>query len=233
MNWLLIVVLAIILFSAILGAAKGLLRLLFSLVAVVLLVGLVAYATPHISGFIQSHTKLGITISEHVAGKIEQSMESAVDATVASQEQSLEAAGIQLPEVLQQAIFEKGVNAAEGAIAQTGVYQQMGDQVAGIILAVLSFVVALLIALLIVFTIGKVTDLANKIPVVKGINRFLGFFAGGFLGFIIVWLLFMLIGIVSGTELGQSMLGQIQDNSFLSALYNDNLLLKLIVQFFK
>ena len=232
MNWLLVIVLAIILFSAVIGARKGFLRLLFSLIAVILLVGLVAYATPHVSGYIQEHTKLGAVISDHVAGKIENSMETAVDSAVDSQAQSLEAAGIHLPEILQEAIFEKGVDAAEGAIAQTGIYQQMGDQVAGIVLAVISFVIALVIALLILFVIGKVTDLANKIPVIKGINRFFGFFAGGFLGFVLVWLIFMLIGIMSGTSLGQLLLEQIQENQFLSVLYNDNLLLEIIVQFF-
>ena len=159
-------------------------------------------------------------------------MESAIDTTVESQEQGLEAAGIQLPTVLQEAIFQQGVDAAEGAIAQSGIYQQMGEQVAGLVLAVLSFVVALLIALLILFIIGKVTDLANKVPVVKGVNRFAGFFAGGFLGFVLVWLIFMLVGVMSGTQLGQLMLTAIQGSPFLSALYNDNLLLKLIVLFF-
>lgn len=231
MNWLLIVVLAIVAIAAILGAYKGFLRLLFSLVAVVLLICLVGYAAPHVSTFIQTHTNIGQAISLRIAEKLEVSMDTAIDSTVQSQEQGLEAAGIHLPDVLQELLFEKTVDAAQGAIAQTGVYQQLGDQVAGIVVTVLSFVIALVIALLIVFIIGKMTDLANKIPVVKGFNRVLGFFAGIFLGFVIVWILFMLVGVMSGTALGQNVLVAILENPFLTSLYNENLLLKIIVQF--
>ena len=66
MNWLLIVVLAIVAIAAILGAYKGFLRLLFSLVAVVLLICLVGYAAPHVSTFIQTHTNIGARILQDV-----------------------------------------------------------------------------------------------------------------------------------------------------------------------
>lgn len=231
MSWLLIVVLAIILVSAIRGAVKGFLRLLFSLAAVVILIWLVAFATPHISGFIQTHTAIGTKVAEYFSEKIELSMEGAMDSAVANQEQSLEATGIQLPNVLHQLVFETGVEKVEETVSQSGIYQQMGDQIAGVVLAVISFVIALILALVIVAIIGKITDLANKIPVLGGVNRFVGFFAGGFLGFVIVWLVFMVVGVMSGTQLAQLILTQIQDNVFLSALYNDNLLLKIIIQF--
>ena len=231
MNWLLIVVLAILAFGAIYGARKGLLRLLYSLVAVVLLVALVGYATPYVSGYIQTHTNLGAVISERVAEKLQSAAENAVDEAAQNQAQNLEDAGIHLPEVLADAIFEKSVDATQGAIAQSGAYQQLGDQVAGMLLMVLSFVVALVLALIVVFIIGKITDLANKIPVVKGANRFFGFLAGILLGFVVVWLMFMLIGVMSGSHLGQLALADIRSNVFLSALYDDNFLIKIILQF--
>lgn len=231
MSWLLIVVLAIILVSAIRGVVKGFLRLTFSFVAVIVLIGLVAFATPHISGYIQSHTSIGATVTEYFSEKIETSAENAIDTTVEAQEERLQDSGIQLPSVLSELIFEKGVDKAEESVAATGIYQYLGGQVADIVIAVISFVLALVVALVIVFIIGKVTDLANKVPVLGGINRFGGFLAGGFLGFVIVWLVFMLVGIMSGTQLAQLMLTEIQENPFLSAMYNDNLLLKVIVYF--
>ena len=49
MNWLLLVVAGLILFCAVRGWRRGLLRILYSLVSVVLLIGLISYATPYIS----------------------------------------------------------------------------------------------------------------------------------------------------------------------------------------
>ena len=53
MNWLLVIILIIILLLMIHGWRKGMLRILFSIVAIVVLIVLVAFATPHISGFIK------------------------------------------------------------------------------------------------------------------------------------------------------------------------------------
>ena len=64
---------------------------------------------------------------------------------------------------------------------------------AGWILAGGSYFVALLLAGLIVSMIGKSLRIINRIPVLKGVNRILGIFAGAFQGLIIVWLLFLLL----------------------------------------
>ena len=53
MNWLLLVVVGLILFCAIRGWRRGLLRILYSLISVILLIGLISYATPYISSYIK------------------------------------------------------------------------------------------------------------------------------------------------------------------------------------
>lgn len=231
MNWLLIIVLLIIVFSAVRGFWRGLLRVLFSLVSVIVLIGLVTFATPHVSQFIADHTQIDTVISENISAKIQNSAETAVDSAISNQKEGLEAAGISLPDVLEKHIFEKGVQGAEPAVADTGIYEQAGDQMAGIVIAVVSFLVALIFACIVVWLIGKATDVVNKIPIIKGINRFLGFFAGGFEGFIIVWLFFMLVSIISGSQLGQHLIHNINDSEFLAFLYNHNAVLAIVSNF--
>lgn len=231
MNWLLIIVLLIIVFSAVRGFWRGLLRVLFSLVSVLVLIGLVTFATPHVSQFIADHTQIDTVISENISAKIQNSAETAVDSAISNQKEGLEAAGISLPDVLEKHIFEKGVQGAEHAVADTGIYEQAGDQMAGIVIAVVSFLVALIFACIVVWLIGKATDVVNKIPIIKGINRFLGFFAGGFEGFIIVWLFFMLVSIISGSQLGQHLMQNINDSEFLAFLYNHNAVLAIVSNF--
>lgn len=231
MNWLLIIVLLIIVFSAVRGFWRGLLRVLFSLVSVLVLIGLVTFATPHVSQFIADHTQIDTVISENISAKIQNSAETAVDSAISNQKEGLEAAGISLPDVLEKHIFEKGVQGAEHAVADTGIYEQAGDQMAGIVIAVVSFLVALIFACIVVWLIGKATDVVNKIPIIKGINRFLGFFAGGFEGFIIVWLFFMLVSIISGSQLGQHLIQNINDSEFLAFLYNHNAVLAIVSNF--
>lgn len=231
MNWLLIIVLVIIVFSAVRGFWRGLLRVLFSLVSVIVLIGLITFATPHVSQFIADHTQIDTVISENISTKIQNSTEAAVDSAMVNQKEGLEAAGISLPEVLEKHVFENGVQGAEQAVADTGIYEQVADQMAGIIIAIVSFLIALIFACIIVWLIGKATDVVNKIPVIKGINRFLGFFAGGLEGFIIVWLFFMLVSIISGSQLGHELIQNIHDNEFLAFLYDHNAVLAIVSNF--
>ena len=231
MNWLLIIVLVIIVFSAVRGFRRGLLRVLFSLVSVVVLIGLITFATPYVSQFIADHTQIDSVISENISTKIRNSAEAAADSAINNQKEGLEAVGISLPEVLEKNVFDKGIQGAEQAVAGTGIYEQAGDQMAGIIIAIVSFLIALIFACIIVWLIGKATDVVNKIPVIKGINRFLGFFAGGLEGFIIVWLFFMFVSIISGSRLGQDLIQNINNNDFLVFLYDHNAVLAIVSNF--
>lgn len=227
MNWLLVVVLIIIVFAMIRGFNRGFLRVLYSLVAIILLIVLVGYATPHVSQFLKENTKIYTSVSDKWADKIQNSMEGAVDSTAQGQQETLDEAGIHLPSILEDYIFGDGVQKAQRSIEETGFYQQAGNQMADIIVAILAFLLALFLAVIIVWIIGKATDVVNKIPIIKGINRFLGIFAGVFQGFIVVWLLFLFITMISGTEIGKVLVSSIEENSFLSILYNHNILLEI------
>ena len=103
---------------------------------------------------------------------------------------------------------------------------------ADVIVGILAFLIALLLAVIIVWIIGKATDIVNKIPVIKGINRFLGIFAGALQGFIVVWLLFMLVALISGTSIGKILISCINDSRFLYVLYENNVILEIITSFF-
>ena len=70
----------------------------------------------------------------------------------------------------------------------------------------------------------------NHIPLIGGVNRFLGFFAGGFQGVILVWLLFALLSIMSVTSTGGVLTDSIEKNTFLSLLYQHNLVLSILGQ---
>ena len=230
MNWLLVVVLLIILFAAIHGACKGLLRVLFSLVSIVVLIVLVSFATPHVADFIQQHTGLDQRIAAQISDKMQASVETAAENTVESQQQGLESAGIHLPAALQKVLVKEGVSSAENTVSQSGIYDRTGEWMAGIIISVLAFLIALLIAAIIVGLIGKATDVVNHIPLIGGVNRFLGFFAGGFQGVILVWLLFALLSIMSVTSTGGVLTDSIEKNTFLSLLYQHNLVLSILGQ---
>ena len=119
MNWLLIVILIVFLLMIIHGWRKGLLRILFSLIAILVLIGLVSFATPHVSGFLKEHTGLYTMIEERCTQKIQTQVESDVEegANTASS-----VAGISLPEKVTAYLTDSG----EAAVESSGIYQTLG-----------------------------------------------------------------------------------------------------------
>lgn len=224
MNWLLIVVCAIILFCAIRGWNRGLLRILYSLISVVLLIGLISYATPYISSYIKNNTGVYAALEQRCTQAFRNSGQERVSDSV---DNGTSVAGVSLPEQVTSYITDSGNSLLE----QTGVYDALGKKMADWILAGVSYFVALLVAGIIVSMIGRSLRIINRIPVIKGINRTLGIFAGAFQGLIFVWLLFMLLSLFAGTEEGKMLIGQIDQNSILRYLYYNNVPSRILTGF--
>lgn len=71
MNWVLMLVLLVLVCCAIYGYTKGFLRIVFSLVAWVIVLVFVSWATPHVSQWIQENT----TIYEKIEAACEESVQ--------------------------------------------------------------------------------------------------------------------------------------------------------------
>ena len=227
MNWLFWIVVAIIVFFAIRGWNRGLLRILYSLISVVLLIGLISYATPYVTSYIKNNTGVYTLLEERCTQTLRNRGESAVEKEVDQQSDQTEVAGVSLPEHVTSYITDSG----NALLDQSGIYEAMGSKMADWILAGISYFIALLIAGFIVALIGRALRIVSRIPVIKGINRTLGIFAGGFQGLILVWLLFLLIALFAATDMGKQCIEQIDGNVVLRYLYYDNALSKILTGF--
>ena len=107
----------------------------------------------------------------------------------------------------------------------------LGSKLADWILAGISYFIALIAAGIIVSLIGRALRIVSRIPVIKGINRTLGIFAGGFQGLLLIWLLFLLLTLFAATDIGKMCIEQINQNVVLRYLYYDNALSKILTGF--
>ena len=222
MNWLLIVILVVFLLLLIHGWRKGFLRILFSLAAILVLIGLVSFATPHISGFLKEHTGIYTMLEERCAERIQTRAEGEAeteDSGDAPSESSV--AGISLPQKAVAYLTDGGDAAESGSV-----YQTLGGRAADLILSGASFLIALILAIIIVKLIDAGLGLVNHIPVLSGINRALGLFAGIFEGFLLVSIFFLFVALIAGTDLGKLLTGYIDESKFLSFIYQKNIILK-------
>ena len=225
MNWVLMLVLLVLVCCAIYGYTKGFLRIVFSLVAWVIVLVFVSWATPHVSQWIQENT----TIYEKIEAACEESVRRAALGKMeeGAAEQYGGAGELGLPESVMAQIVSGASGAADTVLAETGVYAGIAQSLAGFIVQGIAFVTVLILSWILVHVISALLGIVSHIPILKGVNRFTGMLAGLMEGLLIVWIAFYIVALCSTGETGRVIVSYINQSAFLKELYENNILLSL------
>lgn len=225
MNWVLMLVLLVLVCCAIYGYTKGFLRIVFSLVAWVIVLVFVSWATPHVSQWIQENT----TIYEKIEAACEESVRRAAQGKMeeGAAEQYGGAGELGLPESVMAQIVSGASGAADTVLAETGVYAGIAQSLAGFIVQGIAFVTVLILSWILVHVISTLLGIVSHIPILKGVNRFTGMLAGLMEGLLIVWIAFYIVALCSAGETGRVIVSYINQSAFLKELYENNILLSL------
>ena len=77
--------------------------------------------------------------------------------------------------------------------------------------------------------ISKVLGIVSRIPIIRGINKYLGTVAGALYGLMVIWIAFYIIALCSTSEVGGALISYIYESPFLTYLYENNLIVALIM----
>ncbi len=239
MNWVLIIVLVILAAGAMWGYYKGMLRIAYALAAWVLVLAFVVWATPHINRYLIENTSVYERIEAHCREVIHQTANEQLEATQPEEltehletESQLAELGMHIPESVIEGILGKTADAADTLLEESGVYEKLAEGLANFLLRGISFLTALVFAWLLVHIISQLIGIASHIPIIKGVNRVLGLFAGTIYGLLLVWLGFYITALASTGEWGRIIVSYIYESPFLTFLYENNLVLTLILKYF-
>lgn len=140
--------------------------------------------------------------------------------------------GMNIPDSVLESIIDDTVAAAGDFLDQSGIYSNIAAGLAKFVLDGISFLCASLFSWLIVNIISQVLGIVSHIPVLSGMNRTLGLFAGGIYGLIVVWIAFYIVALCNATDMGKIIVSYIYESRLLTFLYENNLVLTLILKFF-
>ena len=222
MNWVLMLVLLVLVCCAIYGYTKGFLRIVFSLVAWVIVLVFVSWATPHVSQWIQENT----TIYEKIES-VRRAAQGKMEEGAVEQYGEAGELGLDLPESVMAQIVSGASGAADTVLAETGVYAGIAQSLAGFIVQGIAFVTVLILSWILVHVISALLGIVSHIPILKGVNRFTGMLAGLMQGLLIVWIAFYIVALCSAGETGRVIVSYINQSAFLKELYENNILLSL------
>lgn len=222
MNWLLLVVIMFMALNIVVGYKKGMLRILYSLVAWLVILVIGAWVTPHVSEFLINNTAIESKIEEKCNDKIKDQFQAD------DEDKLVDNFSKTMPEPIVKLLFgEKGKD--EGLVGKSGLYDILSQKIARLMIDGISFVLAIIILSILFLLFFQVIKVVEKLPVLKDVNRVLGAGAGFLKGMLWIWIIFAIIAMGSTSELGNTLMSYIDDAKILSWLYNNNIVLMIIV----
>ncbi len=234
LNWVLILVVAILAGYTLTGYAKGFLKIVYSLVSWIVILVFVVCATPHIQDYLKNNTdiynKVVTYCEEAIREKAEQQMEeNEGEATSSITENELFIAiSEMLPEDLLKTLQEQTSEMTDELMENYGLYDKAAVALADLFLQGVATLVAMIAGAILSALLSAILGFIAKLPLIGFANRILGLAAGAANGLLIVWIAFYLVAVMCTTGLGSAVISHIYASQFLTYLYENNLVLSIL-----
>jgi len=223
MNWLLLAVIAILVICTIKGYASGFIKTVFAIFSLIVALIVASVATPAVSKGLQSNDKIYTMVYE----KIEETVD--FDGKIKKQaDQKNFIDKLPIPNSMKETLVENNNSEVYGSMAVDSFEEYVVSLLTKVVINALAFVVIFLAMVILLAILCRVLNIISKLPLLNELNKTAGLLVGVLQGFIIIWILFIVITVFSGTTFGQSLFEMINNNEILTMIYDNNLLLKLI-----
>lgn len=223
MNYLLILVIVILGGFALYGRHRGFIRTVFALFSMIFALLLTSWVSPVVSKELQKNEKAMSFVTNKVAKIV------TGDKIGNKKTDQLDYIGkLPLPKTVKNTLIENNT---------TDIYKAMGvDSFKDYITSAVSRIIinaAVYFAITILIIIGlallcQILDIISKLPLINGLNKTAGLLVGLLQGLIVIWIGCIFITMISSSKLGQTIFELINQDKFLSLIYNNNLLLRFI-----
>lgn len=218
MNWTLLAVIAILGLNVFIGLKRGLIKMVYSLVIMVVVMVITSIFAPKLATYLKNNT----TWDDALNKKTESFL---LDKGVISEEKKLDINELPIPNLIKDKIANLDSADFEGTYNEFIV-----NSVSNVIFSAIVYLVFFLILLALASVIGMLLDIVSKLPVLKQVNKLAGMAVGLVQGLLIVWLLAILVMVFGNFEFAATIHKQIDANGFLTFLYDKNLIMYFVTK---
>lgn len=234
MNLVLLIVGAILGLSVFLGYRKGLVKIVASLLATVIIVLLVGMFTPTVSQWIRKTTPLESVIKKEMVKILTEEPkegEGSVEGEFPKDEQISLIENAEMPEFFKEMLLENNNKEVYKALGVETFVDYTGAYVAKVLADIIAFLVTFIVVSIVVRIAIGALGIIDKLPLIGGVNRLAGAAVGVGIGIVFVWILFIVVTLCYDTDFGRLCFENIETNPILKTMYDNNLLMKYIVKF--
>lgn len=220
MNWLLVIVIATLIFCSWRGRKKGFVKTAFTIFSTIIAILITLWISPYVSKWIKSSDGLNEYVNRRVSENI---TTDDVGDSISEEVNYIEK--MKVPSIIKDSLIKNktpdvyeamNVNTFKGYVVQL---------ISTFIISVAVFLAIWIIVKIILSIISTTLDLVTSLPIIGDIDRIGGLLAGLVNGFLVIWIGLLLVTVFANTQLGQILFLQINDSQFLSVIYNHNLIL--------
>lgn len=240
MNWLLIIVILVLAGNIVWGFSRGFLRVIYSVLAWIAILVFVTWATPYVANVLTEKTNIDNRIESNLDEKLHELVIGDTNGQKEDREPDTQNPGqgkknyrdlqMKLPDAVTNKLFDTN-KIADQILEGSGAYDVVAGRATDLVMRVISFVLVLLIAVISFHLLSVVLKVVEKLPLIGGINRLLGLFAGLVKGILIIWLAFAIIAMAGTTDIGIALISYIYESPLLIWAYENNFVLTLLMTF--
>lgn len=231
MNWLLIVILALIIGNVIWGYKMGFMKVALSLVSWVVVLVACYIATPIIAEGVVKHTPLAEVIQETVTDKLNSAIDEVMDGVAGSlNAEQIAEINEQIPEQIRTIIYGEG-KTLEDLITSTGEIEVDTTALADAAAYLVALLIVIIVTRIALLVVEKMLDLVAKLPLIGQANTLLGIGAGALKGLIWSWVVLTVVAVLIFTGANADLMLLITESPILFWLYANNPIVMAIVHF--
>lgn len=240
MNWLLIIVILVLAGNIVWGFSRGFLRVIYSMLAWIAILVFVTWATPYVANVLTEKTNIDNRIESNLDERLHELVIGDTNGQKEDREPDAQNPGqgkknyrdlqMKLPDAVTNKLFDTN-KIADQILEGSGAYDVVAGRATDLVMRVISFVLVLLIAVISFHLLSVVLKVVEKLPLIGGINRLLGLFAGLVKGILIIWLVFAIIAMAGTTDIGIALISYIYESPLLIWVYENNFVLTLLMTF--
>ena len=225
-NFLFIAIVSLIIYMTVRGYRRGFLRIVVSFIGTIVIVIAAREAAPYVTDYLYNNTDAYEKIELGIEEMFKDANEKYDNSIPENQVKTIDLYNV--PDSLKNNLIIN--NTAE--MYKTLVVDVFEDYVsrylANTAIKAAGFVLAFIVLIIAFRLLLSFVNIISRIPIIRGINQFIGGCIGFIESLIIVWVFFFVAVMFIGNESGSYIFRMIADSEFLTLLFNTNILLGII-----
>lgn len=231
-NWLPIAAGIFLIGMMLYGHYRGFLRQCVSIGALLITLAAVRLAVPYVTDVIRDNPEIHQAVSGSIAQSLGlESLPQDQDGTPSWQREVIE--GLNLPQFVKDGLVENNNSEVYQLLGVNRFVEYVSSYVSGIMINAIVSIVVFIAAFLLIQILMRAVNLLSRLPIISGLNQIAGAVLGLAHGLLLLWVGCLLLDLFSATEVGSSLMEQVQNSAWLSLIYRFNLLnllLKSVIQ---